>query len=122
MTPSKKSPSATPFCKVCFKAFTAPSWRTLLAKKFPFAGLFPGDESPNAVLEGRGHRGVFSLFITSKIRDLLYQFKGCADIELAPIFLAYQAPILRFLYRGYTLVPAPSFEERTKPGDSTMSN
>lgn len=51
-------------------------------------------------------------FYTEEVRTLLYQFKGCADIELAPVFLAYQAPILRFLYRGYTLVPAPSYEKK----------
>ena len=49
-----------------------------------------------------------------EIRTLLYQFKGCADIELAPIFLAYQAPILRWAYRGYTLVPAPSFAAKNE--------
>jgi predicted amidophosphoribosyltransferase len=44
-----------------------------------------------------------------KIRSLLYQYKGCFDIELADIFLCYQAPLLHLLYEGYTLVPAPSF-------------
>ena len=45
---------------------------------------------------------------------MLFQFKGCADIELAPLFLGYQVPLLRFLYRGYTLVPAPSFSEKNE--------
>jgi competence protein ComFC len=44
-----------------------------------------------------------------KIRSLLFQYKGCFDIELSDIFLCYQAPYLRLLYPGYTLVPAPSF-------------
>jgi competence protein ComFC len=43
------------------------------------------------------------------LRSLLYQYKGCFDIELADVFLAYQAPVLRWLYQGYTIVPAPSF-------------
>jgi competence protein ComFC len=49
-----------------------------------------------------------------EIRSLLYQFKGCFDIELGPVFLAYQAPMLRFLYHGYTLVPAPSYQEKNE--------
>jgi competence protein ComFC len=49
---------------------------------------------------------------TEKIRSLLYQLKGCNDIELAPIFLANQGWILKILYHGYTIVPAPSFKEK----------
>jgi predicted amidophosphoribosyltransferase len=44
-----------------------------------------------------------------RIRSLLYQFKGCGDIELRDVFLANQAPFLKLLYEGYVLVPAPSF-------------
>jgi competence protein ComFC len=47
-----------------------------------------------------------------KIRSLLFQYKGCFDIELSDIFLCYQAPLLRLLYWGYTLVPAPSFSAK----------
>jgi competence protein ComFC len=49
-----------------------------------------------------------------KIRSLLFQFKGCFDIELAPIFLSYQLPLLKLLYEGYYLVPAPSFETKNE--------
>lgn len=56
-----------------------------------------------------------SLYLyNEKIRSLLFQYKGCFDIELADVFLAYQAPYLRWLYPGYTLVPAPSFAEKEK--------
>lgn len=48
------------------------------------------------------------------VRSLLFQFKGCADIELAPIFLAYQAPVLKLLYHDYILLPAPSYSPRDK--------
>ena len=47
-----------------------------------------------------------------KIRSLLYQFKGCNDIELASVFLANQASFLKIAYKGYTLVPAPSYQEK----------
>ncbi|MCI1245409.1 MAG: hypothetical protein LKG11_05650 [Bacilli bacterium] len=49
---------------------------------------------------------------TERIRSLLYQLKGCKDIELAGIFLAKQAPILKLIYNGYEMVPAPSFRRR----------
>jgi ComF family protein len=46
------------------------------------------------------------------VRSLLFQFKACGDIELAPVFIAYQAPLLRLFYQGYILVPAPSYEAK----------
>ena len=45
---------------------------------------------------------------------MLFQFKGCADIELSSLFLGYQAPLLHVLYHGYTLIPAPSFSEKNE--------
>ena len=43
-----------------------------------------------------------------KIKSLLYQFKGCFDFELAPIFLEFPLPWLKLLYHGCYLIPAPS--------------
>lgn len=43
------------------------------------------------------------------IKDLLYQFKGCFDIELAPVFLYQFIKELRFMYKGYVIIPAPSY-------------
>ena len=48
------------------------------------------------------------------IRALLYQFKGCFDVELGGIFLDYFRPFLFLKYFGYTMVPAPSAEEADK--------
>lgn len=45
------------------------------------------------------------------IRELIYQFKGCYDYELAPIFLNRCLNYLKFKYRGYVIVPAPSSKE-----------
>ena len=42
-------------------------------------------------------------------KSLLYQFKGCYDIELAPIFLNRFKRELHLLYRNYVLVAAPSY-------------
>jgi len=42
------------------------------------------------------------------IKSLLYQLKGCFDIELAPLFLYRYVSELRLLFSGFILVPAPS--------------
>lgn len=45
------------------------------------------------------------------IKSLLYKFKGCYDYELKDVFLERYARYLRLIYRGYTLIPAPSSPE-----------
>lgn len=42
-------------------------------------------------------------------RSQLYALKGAKDIELAPTFLYFQKSLLRALYLGYKIVPAPSY-------------
>ena len=48
------------------------------------------------------------------IQELLYQFKGCFDIELSRAFLEYFRDYLRIKFHGYTLVPAPSSDSSNK--------
>lgn len=45
------------------------------------------------------------------IKGLLYQLKGCYDIELSPIFLERFKSYYRLKYNDYVLVPAPSYIE-----------
>lgn len=49
-----------------------------------------------------------------EVQKNLYQFKGCFDIELAPIFLEYFRPFLKLKYFGYCIVPAPSHKNADK--------
>jgi predicted amidophosphoribosyltransferase len=112
---SEKSNSATPFCKVCFHTMGTYSWRRLFGEEVPLCGHCLRQMDPKMrywKVEGIEACSLYSY--NGMVRDLLYQFKGCGDIELAPVFLAYQAPLLRFLYHGYTLVPAPSFEAKNE--------
>lgn len=43
-----------------------------------------------------------------KIKSTLYQFKGCGDYELFPVFFYFASPFIRLRYHGYCVVPAPS--------------
>jgi len=43
------------------------------------------------------------------IKSLIYQFKGCRDIELSDIFLFRYSKELKIMFQGYTLVPVPSY-------------
>ena len=43
------------------------------------------------------------------IKAILYQLKGCYDIELASVFFNRYKRELHYMYEGYTLIPAPSY-------------
>ena len=43
------------------------------------------------------------------IRELLYKFKGCYDIELKDVFLDRYINYLKIKYYGYHIVPLPSY-------------
>ena len=45
------------------------------------------------------------------VKEKLYQFKGCFDIELANIFLDYFKFYFKLKYFGYILIPAPSTKQ-----------
>ena len=46
-----------------------------------------------------------------RIKKLLYQFKGCFDIEIFDVFLSRYARELRLIYDGFVMVPIPSYRE-----------
>ena len=51
----------------------------------------------------------YSLFeYKDQIRSLLYQFKGCFDYELFPVFVYFSQPLIRFRFQNYIVVPVPS--------------
>ena len=43
------------------------------------------------------------------IKSILYQYKGCYDIELSNVFLNRYKQELHLMYRGYIILPAPSY-------------
>jgi competence protein ComFC len=101
------------FCKICFQEFSAPSWRRLFGGEVPLCGNCFHSLRPSAeTFALDGIQGRYLYKYTEPVRDLLFRYKACGDIELGPIFLAYQAPILNLIYRGFALVPAPSFREK----------
>lgn len=58
-----------------------------------------------------GVNGIAIYDYDDNIKALLYQFKGCYDIELANVFLNRFKKELHYRYLGYIIVPAPSYRE-----------
>ena len=101
----------TKYCKICFKKLEIAD----------FYQVFNGDSCLCYQCQQRlkpkfikfDVDGVDALAIyeyDDNIKSILYQFKGCYDIELAPVFLSRFKQELHLMYRGYTLVAAPSYE------------
>ena len=43
------------------------------------------------------------------IKELIFKYKGCYDYELKDVFLYRYINYLRIMYRGYHVVPVPSY-------------
>lgn len=57
------------------------------------------------------HKALAIYEYDERIKKLLYQFKGCFDIEIFDVFLSRYARELRLVYRDYIMVPIPSYKE-----------
>ena len=59
-----------------------------------------------------GHYKALAIYeYDERIKKLLYQFKGCFDIEIFDVFLSRFARELRLMYFDYIMVPIPSYKE-----------
>lgn len=105
-----KSVSATPFCKVCFKDINELSFGMIVAGQGALCGRCLGEMSPKESVFKVGPFKARALYeYNEKIRSLLFQFKAAGDIELGPLFIDRQLPLLKLIYHGYVMVPAPSY-------------
>ena len=111
--PWKKSDTAIPFCKVCFSPI----------KNHDFVSFWDPEPlvcpkcrmamNPRKHEEQVGKWKAMSFYVYDEmIQTMLYQLKGCGDYEMAKTFLHAYVLYLRWRYRAYVLVPAPSFKER----------
>lgn len=46
----------------------------------------------------------------NEMKTLIYQFKGCYDIALSEVFLNHFKRELYYLYKGYMVIPVPSYK------------
>lgn len=111
---SAKSNTATPFCKVCFKPLKGYDTNDLF-EDFPICSkCFQAMEPKTVTTKIDGIKATSFFVYNGKVRDMLYQCKGCADYEMAEVFLSRYKSWLRFKYRDWFLVPAPSFAEKNE--------
>lgn len=61
-----------------------------------------------------GIRGTFLYDYTESARSLIFTYKGCFDYELRTVFLLKQKDYLKWKYRKWVIIPAPSYKEKDK--------
>ncbi len=107
-----KSSSATRFCKVCFEPIRGYSLSRLFNESCLCDQCFNklNPKMKTEIKKGIKYTTLYEY--KDEIRDLLFQFKAAGDYELAPIFIGRQSPMLRLLFHGYYLIPAPSYIDR----------
>ena len=108
--PLKISETPIKHCKICFKPFKTPSFYELLNRDNLLCPICSKQLEPQFIsFEIEGIKGLAIYEYDDNFKNILYQFKGCYDFELAPIFLNQYKEELHFLYSNYIVVPVPSY-------------
>lgn len=99
-------------CKLCFHEFDDTSLLQLFHDKFYVCKRCLEEISAKFIhFEVDGHKALSIYEYDDRIQALLYQFKGCYDIELGDVFMSRYAKELRIKYLNYIIVPIPSYIE-----------
>lgn len=109
--PSNKSEEKIPICKLCFRPVQESMHYILDKKSYLCKHCFNRFNPKLEQFDIEGVRGFYIFPYDQTVQELLYQFKGCFDIELSRIFLDYFRTYLKLKYRGFTMIPAPSSKE-----------
>ncbi len=105
-----KSSGATRFCKICFKEINDDSLYALHSEEKICAECFAHMEAGMQKIKLDAWRGYYLYPYNETLRKMIYNFKGCYDYELKETFLSRQKAYLRFLFKDFVIVPAPSHQ------------
>lgn len=101
----------TRICKLCFKDFEISSLRALVNKNIHVCDRCFDEFEPKFIpFTIEGYKGIAIYEYDERMRKLIYQFKGCYDIELGEIFLEQYIRMIKLRYKGYYVVHIPSYE------------
>lgn len=103
-------------CKICFNSYQERSLHYLFNESTHICPKCLANLKPKFIEFSLDEiKGVAIYEYNEEIKKLIYQFKGCEDYELKDVFLSPFVNDLRLFYKGYLLVPAPSFIDEDNP-------
>ena len=104
-------------CKLCFEKIHFNGINALIKNRMICQKCYNGFELINKKEYINGIEVRYLFEYNDFLKKNIYLLKGCYDIELKDIFLDRWKYILRLIYKGYLLVPVPSyFESDNKRG------
>ena len=104
-------------CKLCFEKIHFNGINALIKNRMICQKCYNGFELINKKEYINGIEVRYLYDYNDFLKKNIYLLKGCYDIELKDIFLDRWKYILRLIYKGYLLVPVPSyFESDNKRG------
>ena len=98
------------YCKVCFKKIGDYSLYNLINRKNILCeDCFSKMKAKFISFSIDNVPGLSIYEYDDTLKELIYKFKGCYDYELKDVFLSRYINYLRVMYRGYVIIPAPSY-------------
>lgn len=110
----KQLNTPTKVCKICFNEFIASSLGDFINENYICPKCKRKLKLRFIKFKVNGYDALGIYEYDEELKKLIFQFKGCDDYELYPVFLAHIKNVLEILYHNYTLVRIPSFEEDDK--------
>lgn len=101
-------------CKVCFSSIKNQGMNALIKNRSICQKCYNEFE---VIYKYEKIEEVDTLFLynyNDYLKKLIYQFKGCYDIELRSVFLERHLMFLKLIYQGYHLVCVPSSKNDDK--------
>lgn len=97
-------------CKICLKTYKSLTFYSFLHDDYCLCDQCYKKLTPRFVSFKHGDVKCLSIYdYDEEMKSLIYQFKGCYDIALSEVFLSRFTRELFLLYKGYTIIPVPSY-------------
>ena len=97
-------------CKICFKEIKISDFCRLFDRKISICSNCQQLLEPKFIHFVVVHCDALSIYnYTPYIKNLIYLYKGCFDYEMREVFLNLFLPELSIKYKGYKVVPVPSY-------------
>ena len=102
----------TKYCKICFKEIKMDDMCRILDKDICLCSKCQSEFDPKFVkFKVNGYKATSIYEYTPFIKNLIYTYKGCFDYELNQVFLNPFFKEIRMKYKGYKVIPAPSYKK-----------
>ena len=105
----------TKYCKICFKKIKNEDFTRLFDGNICICPKCQAEFEPLFIsFNVNGYKALSIYEYTPFIQKLIYTYKGCFDYELNETFLNLFIKEIKMRYKGYKVIPIPSYIEDDK--------